>query len=69
MKEALLRTVKEAIGEKWNEDMSRAWGEAYDELAAAIKAEMRAQEAALVKESWEIMKQNIPELSLRFFTT
>ncbi|KAK9124047.1 hypothetical protein Sjap_013649 [Stephania japonica] len=69
VKEALLRTVKHAIGEKWNEEMSIAWGVAYDELAAAIKAEMRAQEAALVKESWEVMKQNIPEFSLSFFTT
>ncbi|XP_039028515.1 non-symbiotic hemoglobin 2 [Hibiscus syriacus] len=41
VKEALLRTVKEAIGEgKWSEDMKSAWGEAYDQLASAIKAEM-----------------------------
>lgn len=26
------------------------------------------KEEALVKESWEIMKENIPELSLRFFS-
>ncbi|KAH1121860.1 hypothetical protein J1N35_005020 [Gossypium stocksii] len=42
VKEALLRTVEEAIGEeKWNEEMKNAWGEAYDQLAEAIKAEMR----------------------------
>ncbi|GMI84838.1 NON-SYMBIOTIC HAEMOGLOBIN 2, ARABIDOPSIS HEMOGLOBIN 2, HEMOGLOBIN 2, phytoglobin2, haemoglobin 2 [Hibiscus trionum] len=41
VKEALLRTLKEAMGEeKWSEDMKAAWAEAYDQLAAAIKAEM-----------------------------
>ncbi|KAL7184790.1 hypothetical protein ACSBR2_026850 [Camellia fascicularis] len=47
VKEALLRTVKEAIGEKWNEEMNGAWGEAYDQLAAAIKAEMKEELAQL----------------------
>ncbi|XP_016471234.1 anaerobic nitrite reductase HB2 [Nicotiana tabacum] len=46
VKEALLRTVKEAMGEKWSEDVKEAWGEAYDQLAAAIKAEMHAEAAA-----------------------
>ncbi|MFQ6652734.1 hypothetical protein Gotur_024458 [Gossypium turneri] len=42
VKEALLRTIKEAIGEdKWNEEMNNAWDEAYDQLAEAIKAEMK----------------------------
>ncbi|XP_012466814.1 non-symbiotic hemoglobin 2 [Gossypium raimondii] len=42
VKEALLRTIEEAIGEeKWNEEMKNAWGEAYDQLAEAIKAEMK----------------------------
>ncbi|KAL5733619.1 hypothetical protein ACOSP7_032958 [Xanthoceras sorbifolium] len=45
VKEALLRTMKGAVGEKWSEEMECAWGEAYDQLAAAIKAEMK-QEAA-----------------------
>ncbi|EEF27349.1 non-symbiotic hemoglobin, putative, partial [Ricinus communis] len=45
VKEALLRTVQEAIGEKWNEEMSGAWGEAYDQLAAAIKSEMKEEAA------------------------
>ncbi|KAE8711090.1 Non-symbiotic hemoglobin 2 [Hibiscus syriacus] len=41
VKEALLRTVNEAMGEeKWSEDMKGAWGEAYNQLASAIKAEM-----------------------------
>ncbi|PIN04777.1 hypothetical protein CDL12_17376 [Handroanthus impetiginosus] len=43
VKEALLRTVKEALGEKWNEEMNGAWGEAYDHLATAIKNKMRAE--------------------------
>ncbi|KDP45063.1 hypothetical protein JCGZ_01563 [Jatropha curcas] len=41
VKEALLRTVKEAVGEKWSEEMASAWSEAYNQLAAAIKAEMK----------------------------
>ncbi|TYH87969.1 hypothetical protein ES332_D01G155000v1 [Gossypium tomentosum] len=42
VKEALLRTIEEAIGEeKWNEEMKNGWGEAYDQLAEAIKAEMK----------------------------
>ncbi|KAJ4837560.1 Non-symbiotic hemoglobin 2 [Turnera subulata] len=43
VKEALLRTVKEALGEKWSEEVGGAWGEAYDQLAAAIKAEMKEE--------------------------
>ncbi|KAH0689262.1 non-symbiotic hemoglobin 2 [Solanum tuberosum] len=46
VKEALLRTVEEAMGKKWNDEMKEAWGEAYDQLAAAIKAEMHAEAAA-----------------------
>ncbi|XP_031250603.1 non-symbiotic hemoglobin 2-like [Pistacia vera] len=41
VKEALLRTIKEGVGKKWSEDMGSAWSEAYDQLAAAIKAEMK----------------------------
>ncbi|XP_042512459.1 non-symbiotic hemoglobin 2 [Macadamia integrifolia] len=40
VKEALLRTIEEEMGEKWSKNMGNAWGEAYDHLAAAIKAEM-----------------------------
>ncbi|KAK4343660.1 hypothetical protein RND71_036754 [Anisodus tanguticus] len=46
VKEALLRTVEESMGEKWSDEMKEAWGEAYDQLAAAIKAEMHAEAAA-----------------------
>ncbi|KAG5615992.1 hypothetical protein H5410_015816 [Solanum commersonii] len=46
VKEALLRTVEEAMGKKWKDEMKEAWGEAYDQLAAAIKAEMHAEAAA-----------------------
>ncbi|CAN4120044.1 unnamed protein product [Withania somnifera] len=45
VKEALLRTVEEAMGEKWSDDMKEAWTESYDQLAAAIKAEMHAEAA------------------------
>lgn len=40
VKEALLKTIKEAVGDKWSEEMSNAWEVAYDELAIAIKKEM-----------------------------
>ncbi|KAK6144807.1 hypothetical protein DH2020_021627 [Rehmannia glutinosa] len=43
VKEALLRTVKEAIGEKWSEEINGAWEEAYDQLATAIKNEMKPE--------------------------
>ncbi|XP_028763938.1 non-symbiotic hemoglobin 2-like [Neltuma alba] len=40
LKGALLNTIKEAVGEKWSEDMKNAWSTAYDELATTIKREM-----------------------------
>nr|QAX32759.1 leghemoglobin [Ononis spinosa] len=40
VKEALLKTVKEAAGGKWSEELSNAWEVAYDELAATIKKAM-----------------------------
>jgi len=40
VKEALLKTIKEAVGDKWNEELSNAWEIAYDEMAAAIKKAM-----------------------------
>ncbi|XP_058083581.1 non-symbiotic hemoglobin 2 [Magnolia sinica] len=46
VKEALLRTIQAALGEKWSDEMGGAWGEAYDQLAAAIKAEMKKDEAS-----------------------
>ncbi|KAK7356579.1 hypothetical protein VNO80_15854 [Phaseolus coccineus] len=40
VKEALLKTIKEAVGNKRNEELSNAWEIAYDEIAAAIKKAM-----------------------------
>ncbi|XP_020222796.1 leghemoglobin [Cajanus cajan] len=37
VKEAVLKTIKEAVGDKWSDELSNAWEVAYDELAAAIK--------------------------------
>ncbi|KAK8564408.1 hypothetical protein V6N13_005367 [Hibiscus sabdariffa] len=39
---ALLETIKEAVPEMWSAEMKNAWGEAYERLVAAIKAEMVA---------------------------
>ncbi|KAK8463797.1 hypothetical protein PHAVU_011G048700 [Phaseolus vulgaris] len=38
---ALLETIKEAVPEMWSPEMKYAWGEAYDQLAEAIKSEMK----------------------------
>lgn len=38
---ALLETIKGAVPEMWSEEMKSAWGEAYNELVAAIKSEMK----------------------------
>ncbi|XP_030450218.1 hemoglobin-2-like [Syzygium oleosum] len=38
VKFALLETIKEAMPEMWSPEMKSAWGEAYDQLAAAIKS-------------------------------
>ncbi|XP_020552754.1 non-symbiotic hemoglobin 1 [Sesamum indicum] len=40
-KYALLETIKEAVPEMWSLEMKTAWAEAYDQLAAAIKTEMK----------------------------
>ncbi|WVY96263.1 hypothetical protein V8G54_028414 [Vigna mungo] len=37
VKEALVKTLKEAVGAKWSDELSGAVEVAYDELAAAIK--------------------------------
>ncbi|KAL2324951.1 hypothetical protein Fmac_024009 [Flemingia macrophylla] len=37
VKEALLKTIKEAVGDKWSDELSNAWETAYDALAIAIK--------------------------------
>ncbi|KAJ6985453.1 hypothetical protein NC653_023415 [Populus alba x Populus x berolinensis] len=38
---ALLETIKEAVPEMWSPEMKKAWGDAYDQLVAAIKTEMK----------------------------
>ncbi|CAL5209060.1 unnamed protein product [Lathyrus oleraceus] len=40
VKEALLKTIKEAVGNEWSEELSNAWEIAYDGLAVAIMKEM-----------------------------
>ncbi|CAO2821448.1 unnamed protein product [Amaranthus hypochondriacus] len=45
VKQALLRTIEEASGDKWSEELKGAWSIAYDQLAAAIKAEMKEEAA------------------------
>ncbi|KAK3022999.1 hypothetical protein RJ639_044993, partial [Escallonia herrerae] len=40
-KYALLEIIKEAVPEMWSPEMKNAWGEAYDQLVAAIKKEMK----------------------------
>ncbi|GJX16529.1 non-symbiotic hemoglobin 2 [Tanacetum coccineum] len=41
IKEALIRTVEKAMGDKCSEEMKEAWSVAYDHLASAIKTEMK----------------------------
>lgn len=45
VKEALLGTITEAVGESWSDEMGGAWGEAYDQLAATIKTQMEEEAA------------------------
>ncbi|KAJ0263737.1 hypothetical protein HA466_0022030 [Hirschfeldia incana] len=45
VKEALVRTLKEGLGEKYTEEVEGAWSQAYDHLALAIKAEMKQEDA------------------------
>ena len=39
---ALLETIKEAVPEMWSPKMKNAWAEAYDQLVAIIKSEMKS---------------------------
>ena len=41
VKSALLDTIKDAVPDMWCPEMKTAWGQAYDHLGAAIKAEMK----------------------------
>lgn len=38
---ALLETIKDGVGEMWCPEMKAAWTEAYNQLVAAIKQEMK----------------------------
>ena len=38
---ALLDTIKEAVPEMWCSEMKSAWTEAYNQLVAAVKQEMK----------------------------
>ncbi|CAN6439411.1 unnamed protein product [Victoria cruziana] len=47
VKEALLRTIRQGMGEKSSEEMVNAWNEAYDHVASAIKAEMKLEASGI----------------------
>uniref|UniRef100_A0A0E0DTY1 Globin domain-containing protein n=1 Tax=Oryza meridionalis TaxID=40149 RepID=A0A0E0DTY1_9ORYZ len=46
VKTALLYTIKDAVPEMWSPETKEAWEEAYDQLAAAIKEEMKKAASA-----------------------
>uniref|UniRef100_A0ACD5U1E4 Uncharacterized protein n=1 Tax=Avena sativa TaxID=4498 RepID=A0ACD5U1E4_AVESA len=46
VKTALLDTIEGAVTEMWTPEMKGAWEEAYDQLAAAIKEEMKIAASA-----------------------
>ena len=46
VKEAILYAIEMGVPELWCPELKSAWGDAYDMIAAAVKAEMRAQRAA-----------------------
>ncbi|RCV16927.1 hypothetical protein SEVIR_3G181600v4 [Setaria viridis] len=46
VKTALLDTIRDAVPDMWTPEMKAAWEEAYDQLAAAIKEEMKNAAAA-----------------------
>ncbi|OEL13199.1 Non-symbiotic hemoglobin [Dichanthelium oligosanthes] len=46
VKTALLDTIRNAVPDMWTPEMQAAWEEAYDQLAAAIKEEMKNAAAA-----------------------
>ncbi|CAL4894446.1 unnamed protein product [Urochloa decumbens] len=47
VKTALLDTIRDAVPDMWTPEMKAAWEEAYDQLAAAIKEEMKNAAARL----------------------
>lgn len=46
VKTALLDTIRDAVPDMWTPEMKAAWEEAYDQLAAVIKEEMKNAAAA-----------------------
>lgn len=46
VKTALLDTIRDAVPDMWTPEMKAAWEEAYDQLAAAIKDEMKKAASA-----------------------
>ncbi|KAK3138257.1 hypothetical protein QOZ80_5AG0366490 [Eleusine coracana subsp. coracana] len=46
VKTALLDTIRDAVPDMWTPEMKAAWEEAYDQLATAIKAEMKKAASA-----------------------
>ncbi|KAL5981814.1 hypothetical protein ACLOJK_015879 [Asimina triloba] len=51
LREAMLRSVEEMMGEKWSEEMEDAWGIAFDRLTDVIKEEMRVAKMSKLKSS------------------
>ncbi|KAK2375267.1 leghemoglobin [Trifolium repens] len=54
VKEALLKTIKQASGDKWSEELNTAWEVAYDALATAIKKE-RNRRFNAIGGAWELL--------------
>ncbi|XP_072974248.1 anaerobic nitrite reductase Glb1-3-like isoform X1 [Typha angustifolia] len=82
MRFALLDTIKDAVPYMWSNELKDAWTEAYDQLVAAIKEEMKPvpkaellykptsfsqDEEALVEDSWNEMRKDASTLGLKFF--
>ena len=51
MKVAILYAIEMGVPELWSAELKAAWGDAYDMLAEAVKAEMRAQRAVAAHKS------------------
>lgn len=46
VKAAILYAIEMGVPQMWSPELKAAWGEAYDMIADALKAEMRAQRAS-----------------------
>jgi len=46
VKESILYAVEMGVPELWSPELKSAWGDAYDQIAEAVKAEMSAQRTA-----------------------